>query len=411
MRNEILKASSKQWIVFSYGSNSRPQLRARCQNEKLQTWPAYVEDYTRVFSLEAVHWGGGGVASLCPCEGVVTKGSIVRLSDEEKLRLDQFEDGYREIKLNVYERIQGEESVKRHEASVYIAGTSAMNQQLFTPKMNAGPSEAYLTAIHLHLRSHWENSAEEPIDIRSSASPEEALTHWYHPGVDSLKTLEALCVEVNALRKIPWTMPAATQRFTSDLNRILGVYSVQEVSTLLAPADSDTSSLDMLRESSNDDFWDEDAFNALKLLRIHRIFVYGSLMTGLANHHILDGNKARLIRESVQTRDSNFYLISAGNYPFALSSSSSVVLKEKTSALRGQLFAVDTNVLESQLDPLESHPHFYLRSRCDVIQDDEDLGSAWIYLLNDPKTISTIVENPTCFPRVADTPGDWRAYV
>ena len=38
-------------IIFSYGSNSTTQLRARVENENLQSIPAYIEGYCRIFSL------------------------------------------------------------------------------------------------------------------------------------------------------------------------------------------------------------------------------------------------------------------------------------------------------------------------------------------------------------------------
>ena len=42
-------------------------------------------------------------------------------------------------------------------------------------------------------------------------------TGWEHPGVRAL-TLAALCVEVNAARRVPWTMPKAIQVFERELD-------------------------------------------------------------------------------------------------------------------------------------------------------------------------------------------------
>ena len=46
--------------VFSYGSNGTAQLRARVQNALLQSKPARLENFARIFCLRSGGWGGGG---------------------------------------------------------------------------------------------------------------------------------------------------------------------------------------------------------------------------------------------------------------------------------------------------------------------------------------------------------------
>ena len=62
---------------------------------------AQLVDYARVFCLRSGVWGGGGVASLAPCHGVTTQGSVARLTEAEIERLDRFEGGYRKERVTV----------------------------------------------------------------------------------------------------------------------------------------------------------------------------------------------------------------------------------------------------------------------------------------------------------------------
>ena len=67
----------------------------------LTTEGAHLVDYARVFCLSSRGWGGGGVASLAPCHGVTTQGSVARLTEAELARLDGFEGGYRKERVTV----------------------------------------------------------------------------------------------------------------------------------------------------------------------------------------------------------------------------------------------------------------------------------------------------------------------
>ena len=124
--------------VFSYGSNGTAQLRARVQNPALVSRPACVHNYARVFCLRSRGWGGGGVASLAPCPGARTLGSVVDLTPAELELLDGFEGGYSREQLVA--RV-GEEDVG---VIAYLANGS--------PRMTELPSEQYLTAIHAMVR-------------------------------------------------------------------------------------------------------------------------------------------------------------------------------------------------------------------------------------------------------------------
>jgi hypothetical protein len=194
--------------IFSYGSNSTSQLRARVQNPGLESIAAEAPGFARVFCLSSPGWGGGGVASLAPCSDTTTYGAVVLLTLQEKRLLDGFEGGYREETVTVLVKVDGAEA--RRSAMVYIAGRREAAGGAFTKPMTARPSEQYLTAIHCMLREHWDMKGQS-ITVRScdplppppppAAAAAAGCTvsvrdEWVHPGPRGL-SLRALCVEVS----------------------------------------------------------------------------------------------------------------------------------------------------------------------------------------------------------------------
>mmetsp|Transcript_25748 Transcript_25748/g.43379 ORF Transcript_25748/g.43379 Transcript_25748/m.43379 type:complete len:275 (+) Transcript_25748:39-863(+) len=226
--------------VFSYGSNSSIQLRARVHNPNLVCLPASVDDYTRIFCLASRNWSTNstpsGAASLAQHHGASTFGCAALMTDEELERLDIFE-GYVAAapELGVYRRAPmtirvwpcvgaNTEDCRLEQGIAYIANDSMWQHP---------PSEQYLTAIHLMLREQWCHP-EHPIDINvrgildDDISPGVApvpkeLYIWQHPGEHSL-SLPALCVEVNVLRDEPWVMPRTIKEIVAKLSSV-GVLS------------------------------------------------------------------------------------------------------------------------------------------------------------------------------------------
>jgi hypothetical protein len=244
-------------LVFSYGSNSTAQLRARVGNLQLQSRPAHLPNFARVFCLRSRGWGGGGVASIAPAEGRTVYGAVVELSDDEKLALDGYEGGYRSHGLDpagwtTVSVVEADGQVR--EAVAYVAGSGAGS---YTQPMAAPPTEQYLTAIHCMLREHWSMDG-ETIDIlvhdgstgalllllpppllllcisgtsellcsitgtvwlRLSVTVGEPTLRWNHPGAAAL-SLEALCVEVSTRRSVPWEMPKTIHEVVDKLKAI-----------------------------------------------------------------------------------------------------------------------------------------------------------------------------------------------
>jgi gamma-glutamylcyclotransferase (GGCT)/AIG2-like uncharacterized protein YtfP len=113
----------------------------------------------------------------------------------------------------------------------------------------------------------------------------------------------------------------------------------------------------------------------------HRIFVYGTLLRGEVNHHLLRG--ARFLGE--HRTEPRFTLFSLGAYPGLVGGGDTAVL--------GELYAVDAAGLR-RLDQLEDYPRLYDRRLIPT-----DHGSAWVYLYRGMRRDR---------PRLAG--GDWRSF-
>ncbi|HYN79683.1 MAG TPA: gamma-glutamylcyclotransferase family protein [Lamprocystis sp. (in: g-proteobacteria)] len=113
----------------------------------------------------------------------------------------------------------------------------------------------------------------------------------------------------------------------------------------------------------------------------HRVFVYGTLLRGEVNHHLLAG--ARFL--GPHRTDPCFCLLRVGAYPG--------VVRAGGDAIRGEVFQVDTAGLR-RLDRLEEYPRLYDRQLILT-----PYGRAWIYLYRGPRADRPVIHR-----------GDWRAY-
>lgn len=245
-------------IVFSYGSNSIAQLRARVENPNLAAEPSRAKSWLRIFCVRTMTWGGAA-ASLIPSKDSVTYGSVVLLSDEELSRLDRFEGGYHKEELDV--EIYRDDDWIVAKAIVYLANSLHWTDP---------PSEAYLCAIHVNLREQFHTIMPEVANniaihgVFSTTvptdSPEtinfddvctgsagdngsvrdldlttvrvELISQWVFPGAWALN-LPALCVEVNAAREVKWVMPRAIGGVAGELKQF-GILSVAQLAAKLA---------------------------------------------------------------------------------------------------------------------------------------------------------------------------------
>jgi gamma-glutamylcyclotransferase (GGCT)/AIG2-like uncharacterized protein YtfP len=254
--------------VFSYGSNSLAQLRARVENPALQSRAASVRGFVRVFCLTSGGWCGGGVASLTPLKGARTTGSIVSLTSDELSKLEMYEGGYRQVAVVC---VVGATRAPCN-AIAFIAGKpprfgrGASPAAPFTPTMSVEPHEVYLCAIHCHLREHYDMRS-ETIAIRSvdACNVVRVVREWHHPGVAQL-SLAALCVEVNA-RHQRWKMPRTIPEVLRKLAAI-GCDDSAPAAQLLAPhlGGPDLAALNVRLQAAGELVFGPATLNALRAL-------------------------------------------------------------------------------------------------------------------------------------------------
>jgi gamma-glutamylcyclotransferase (GGCT)/AIG2-like uncharacterized protein YtfP len=158
-------------------------------------------------------------------------------------------------------------------------------------------------------------------------------------------------------------------------------------------------------------------------LTVHRLFVYGSLLSGLSNHHILQNCgdiNVRLISNNCLTVEKFFLTgLKSNEYPYL----SEVPLESSqiASQIRGELYEVSSPALAT-LDLFEDAPREYLRSTVEVFDqsksdiknadsncDHNAILSANIYLLkNEERIAAARIDFHSKFVLVNN--GDWRKH-
>src|SRR5262249_32720315 len=95
-----------------------------------------------------------------------------------------------------------------------------------------------------------------------------------------------------------------------------------------------------------------------------RIFVYGTLLSGEANHGLL--SSARLIA-SIRTPP-EYWLYDLGPYP--------ALVMNGEEAVTGEIYEIDEGTLE-ELDRFEEHPDLYIRRKVTLGPH----GDAFVYVI------------------------------
>jgi len=91
----------------------------------------------------------------------------------------------------------------------------------------------------------------------------------------------------------------------------------------------------------------------------HRVFVYGSLLRGLHNHHFLG---ASTLVGKAKTAEQYVLVDSGHGYPYALEAACARGI-DAAAQLVGEVYEVTDAVLHENLDPLEDHPDIYRRRK------------------------------------------------
>lgn len=117
---------------------------------------------------------------------------------------------------------------------------------------------------------------------------------------------------------------------------------------------------------------------------MNRVFVYGSLMSGMGNSAMMSG--AKLIGKCTAL-PGQFVMVDLGPFP-------GLVADYSGREVKGELYEVSDEHLRD-LDNLEGCPNFYWRGTALT-----SLGFAWIYLLQNRSQCTMVVES-----------GDWREHL
>src|SRR5512134_770258 len=124
---------------------------------------------------------------------------------------------------------------------------------------------------------------------------------------------------------------------------------------------------------------------SLTLHSTHRVFVYGTLMRGFANHSYLQ-NAAFLGTALTVDR----YALYADIIPF-------VIRQEPVSRIIGEVYEIDEFTL-GELDRLERHPFWYRRDQVMVELSGGERLQSWLYFY--PRPSGQLVETGD-FRRIA----------
>ena len=200
--------------VFSYGSNSTSQLRARVKNPDLETFGAMLHGYSRVFCFDSKSWGGGGVASICPSSSQeMVCGALVCLNDEELKLLDSYERNYRKEKISV---------VLQESGKIVDAIAALLMEECWT--VDTIPyrtpiwtvSDCHLTMLREHLGRAPGSSV---ILFRFVALNLGVVSSPWQPGlIRKIKlSLASFAVEINSMKEKKWIMPLTIHEFVSKM--------------------------------------------------------------------------------------------------------------------------------------------------------------------------------------------------
>lgn len=108
-----------------------------------------------------------------------------------------------------------------------------------------------------------------------------------------------------------------------------------------------------------------------------KVFVYGTLMKGNSNYESFLAD-ADFIGEFVAK---GFALYDLGSYPG--------IIHSEIDKVKGELYSIDSNVL-SELDMLEGEGNLYIRKLISVVNDNNEVQEAYIYVYN--QDVSTKVK-------------------
>jgi gamma-glutamylcyclotransferase (GGCT)/AIG2-like uncharacterized protein YtfP len=131
--------------------------------------------------------------------------------------------------------------------------------------------------------------------------------------------------------------------------------------------------------------WFDEVFGDLDLTMLHSgekhlVFVYGTLMKGMRNHHRLKRDGVRLISDNAETVAPSGVMLRSRITQSGYRAPILVSCKYNAQAL-GEVYEISNTTL-LDLDAVEGHPYVYHREKMEVIWEgngSRDQGSIWIY--------------------------------
>lgn len=116
-----------------------------------------------------------------------------------------------------------------------------------------------------------------------------------------------------------------------------------------------------------------------------KVAVYGSLLSGLGNHRLLETSTLVMNAEIAIP----FKMIDLGAFP-------GLVTTEENQNITVEIYEVEDDIF-ARLDRLEGYPNFYDRY---IIPPIENINDIWIYFLADDNYQTQVVPS-----------GDWKTYL
>ncbi len=115
------------------------------------------------------------------------------------------------------------------------------------------------------------------------------------------------------------------------------------------------------------------------------LFVYGSLRSGLRNHHMLDNSQ--YLGEFIS--EEYFHLIAYETLQFPYLAN--LPIDKPKTKIKGEIYKVNSRTLK-KLDLLESHNDIFQRQE-KIFTNGKDTVSAYVYILVNTAIIDYIVDN------------------
>lgn len=169
--------------LFCYGSNSIQQIKDRLKiKRELKYFPAYIKNYTRIFAGKSKKWNNGGVATIYPIQNATVYGIVVKLKEEELLKLDEFEGGY--VRIILDGKMQNFElnKIKTLQFNVYVKTKFEFKEF---------PSIDYLNAINnMILDRHIDKKYDDKKILIKGIIKNNLINMGYWSKIDGIKLFE-----------------------------------------------------------------------------------------------------------------------------------------------------------------------------------------------------------------------------